>query len=208
MGQKINAHGVRIGINRGWRSTWYVPKDRYGDTIINDEKIRNYLTKELKSAGIGSIEIKRYSNKVEVEIKVARPGVVIGRGGTQIEIIKEKINKISNSKVNLKVLEMKTPDMSARIIADKVAEQLERRIVPKFAMSNEIEKASATGRVKGVRIWVSGRIKGVEIARTEKAQWGTIPLQTLGAEIDYAFTDVQVPNAGKQGIKVWVYRKK
>lgn len=207
MGQKINPTGFRLGVNKNWKSFWYVPKDKYGDTVYEDYKIRRFVRKELKSAGVERIGIRRYISKIEVEIKVARPGVVIGRGGTQIEEIKEKLNKLVGAKVELKVVEVKNPDISAQLIADRVAEQLERRIVPKFIMSKELEKAVESGKVDGVRIWVSGRIKGAEIARTEKVQWGTIPLQTLKADIRYAFSEAQVPNAGKHGIKVWVYSK-
>ena len=207
MGQKINPTGFRVGVNKNWKSFWYVPKDKYGDTVYEDYKIRRFVRKELKSAGVERIGIRRYISKIEIEIKVARPGVVIGRGGTQIEEIKEKLNKLVGAKVELKVVEVKNPDISAQLIADRVSEQLERRIVPKFIMSKELEKAVETGKVDGVRIWVSGRIKGAEIARTEKVQWGTIPLQTLKADIQYAFSEAQVPNAGKHGIKVWVYRK-
>ena len=207
MGQKINPKGFRIGVNKMWDSVWYMPKEQYGDCVNQDLKIRELLRKELRTAGVARIEIKRFMSKIEVDIEVARPGVVIGRGGTQIEEIKEKINKIIKGKIILKVLEVKDPDLSAQLIADKVVTQLERRVVPKFAMSSELEKAVATGKVIGIRIWVSGRIKGAEIARTEKTQWGVIPLQTLKAPIDYAFSEAFVPNAGKHGVKVWVLKK-
>jgi small subunit ribosomal protein S3 len=207
MGQKINPTGFRVGVNKKWKSSWYMPKDKYGDTAYDDYKIRRFVREKLRTAGIASIEIKRYMNKVEIEIQVARPGVVIGRGGKQIEEIKNHINKIANTKVDLKVVEVKDPETNARLIADRVVEQLERRIVPKFAMSKEIETVSNSGKVNGIRIWVAGRIKGAEIARTEKAQWGTLPLQKLSADIDYAAAEAQVPNAGKQGVKVWIYKK-
>lgn len=208
MGQKINPTGLRVGVRKSWKSFWYMPKHDYGDTVYIDQKIRKFVRKELRSAGVERIEIRRYLNKIEVEIKVARPGVVIGRGGAQVEEVKKKLNKIAGVKVELKVVEVKDPDISAQLIADRIIEQLERRIVPKFIMSKELEKASSSGKVKGVRIWVSGRIKGAEIARTEKLQWGTIPLQTLDADIDYALSEAQVPNAGRQGVKVWVYKGK
>lgn len=208
MGQKINPTGMRVGITKNWKSSWFMPKDKYGDTVYNDYKLRSYIREELKSAGVERIEIKRFLNKVEIEIRVARPGVVIGRGGTQIEQLKKNINKLIDGKVDLKVVEVKDPDISAKLIADRIVVQLERRMVPKFIMSKELEKAVNTGKIKGARIWVSGRIKGVEIARTEKTQWGMIPLQTLDADIDYAFSEAQVPNAGKQGIKVWICKGK
>ncbi|MBU0976430.1 MAG: 30S ribosomal protein S3 [Patescibacteria group bacterium] len=208
MGQKINPTGFRIAINKNWESVWYMPKEKYGKTVFDDFRIRNLLRKELKAAGVERVIIRRFVSKIEIEIRVARPGVVIGRGGEQIEKIKESINKMLKSKVELKVVEVKDPDTSAQLIADRIAEQLERRIVPKFIMSKELEKAVSTNKVKGIRIWVAGRIKGAEIARTEKTEWGTIPLQTLKARLDYATAEAQVPNAGKQGIKVWVYKGK
>ncbi|MBN2016138.1 30S ribosomal protein S3 [Candidatus Dojkabacteria bacterium] len=208
MGQKINATGLRVGIKKDWTSVWYTSKDKYGETVYQDYIIRKFIRKELRSAGVDSIEIRRYMKKVEIEIRVARPGVVIGRGGTQIEKLKESINKLVDNKVELKIVEVKDPEVSAQLIADRLVEQLERRVVPKFVMTKELEKAVATGKVRGIRIWVSGRIKGAEIARTEKVQWGTIPLQTLEADITYATSEAQVPNAGKQGVKVWIYKGK
>ncbi len=153
------------------------------------------------------MEIKRYIKKIEIEIQVARPGVVIGRGGEQIEEMKKEISRIAKGKVELKVVEVKNPDISAQLIADRIAEQLERRIVPKFVMATELEKAVNSGKIRGIRIWVSGRIKGAEIARAEKVEWGTVPLQNIFTDIDYAFAEAQVPNAGKHGVKVWVHRK-
>ncbi|MDD3648145.1 MAG: 30S ribosomal protein S3 [Candidatus Dojkabacteria bacterium] len=208
MGQKINPRGFRIAINKNWRSVWYMPKEKYGDMVYDDYRIRKFVKKELRAAGVERVIIKRYVSKIEIEIRVARPGVVIGRGGEQIEKIKESLNKMLKAKVELKVVEVKDPDSSAQLIADRIAEQLERRIVPKFIMSKEQEKAVSAGKIKGLRIWVSGRIKGAEIARTEKTEWGTIPLQTLKAKLDYATSEAQVPNAGKQGVKVWIYKGK
>ena len=207
MGQKVNPNGYRLSLRKNWESVWYMPKSEYGLTILSDEKIRTYVHKALKAAGVAKVEIKRYMNKVEIELAVARPGVVIGRGGTQIEDVKKAINKIAKSKVVLKVIEVKDPEISARLIADRIVTQLERRVVPKFIMSSEMEKAVGSGKIQGIRIVVGGRIKGALIARTEKVQWGVIPLQTLKADIDYAFCEAQVPNAGKQGIKVWVLKK-
>jgi len=208
MGQKIHPIGFRIGVNKTWKSMWYMPKDKYGDTVYEDFKIRNYIRKELRSAGIEKIEIKRFMSKIEIIIKVERPGVVIGRGGEQIEQLKKRINRMVGSKTDLKVVEVKDPEISARLIADRICEQLERRVVPKYIMSKEMEKALNSGKIEGIRILVSGRIKGAEIARTEKVQWGKIPLQTLKADIDYAFSEAQVPNAGKHGVKVMVLKKK
>lgn len=205
MGQKINPTGFRLNLNKGWRSLWYADTHSYKNLVHEDLKTREHIQKKLYSAGVHTVKIKRYMNKVLIEIIVARPGVVIGRGGSGIEELKNELDKVINGKVELKIIEVKNPDISAKIIAKNVAEQVERRIAPKIAMARELKKAKDTGKIKGIRIWVSGRIRGAEISRTEKRQWGTIPLQTLRADIDYALIHAQVPNAGKQGIKVWVY---
>lgn len=208
MGHKVNPNGFRLSINKSWLSSWFSTKENYGDLVKNDFDIRNFIKKELKTAGVEKIEIKRSASSIEILIKVARPGVVIGRGGAQIEKIKEQLKKFTGLKIDLRVMEVKNPEISAQLIALNVAEQLERRVVPKFVMSKEVEKAANSGKINGIKIWVSGRIKGTEIARTEKIQWGILPLQTISADIDYAFRDAQVPNAGKHGVKVWVYKKK
>lgn len=207
MGQKVDPRAIRIGINKYWNSIWYAEGKEYVDAFVQDRKAREYVKTKLENAGVEKVIVKRYLNKITVEIIVARPGVVIGRAGAEIEILKSELNKIFKSKVDVKVLEAKNPDVSARLIAQNIKGQLTRRIAPKFAMSRELEKAKSSGsNIKGIRIWVSGRIRGAEIARTEKVQWGTIPLSTLRADIDYAKETAQVPNAGLQGIKVWVYK--
>ncbi len=206
MGQKVNPVGIRLAINKAWKSTWYADKSTYATLLKSDLEVRKYIEKKLQSAGVHDIQIKRSMNKIVVEVTVARPGVVIGRGGAGIEEIKNDLNKLLKTNVDLKILEIKRPEVSARIIAQNVKEQLERRVVPKYTAQREIENARNSGEVKGIRIWVSGRIKGVEIARTEKFQWGTVPLQTLRADIDYYYLTAQVPNAGKHGIKVWVFK--
>lgn len=206
MGQKVNPNGFRLGVNKNWRSGWYATKQQYPDMVKKDLAVRKFLAENLKNAGLATTVIKRYANRIEINISVARPGVVIGRGGSGIEKIKEELKQILNSPVDLKVFEVKTPEASANLIADSIVNQLERRIVPKYACQRALETAKNVKEVKGVRIWVSGRIKGAEIARTEKFQWGTVPLQTLRADIDYAYLTAQVPNAGKHGIKVWVFK--
>lgn len=204
MGQKVNPTGFRIGVNKGWNSTWYAPKSQYADLMLEDIKIRDFIRVQLANAGVGTIEVKRSMNKILIEVKVARPGVVIGRGGAGIESLKKELNRMIKGTVDLKIFEIKRPEASARLIADNVANQVARRIVPKYAALREIENAKGSSVVKGIRIWVSGRIKGVEIARTEKFQWGSVPLQTLRTNLDYAFVEAQVPNAGRHGIKVWI----
>lgn len=205
MGQKINATGFRVGVNKGWGSFWYAPKDEYAKLLLDDLKIKKFIREKIEAAGVSAVKIKRSMNKVIIEVKVARPGVVIGRGGAGIEDLKKELNRMVKGEVELKVFEIKNPEIQARLIAENIKNQLTRRIVPKFAASREIENAKKSGQVKGIKIWVSGRIKGAEIARVEKFQWGSVPMQTLRANIDYAYVDAQVPNAGKHGIKVWVY---
>lgn len=206
MGNKANPTGLRIGINKGWNSYWYAPKEQYADYLHEDLKIRNFIMNKLVNAGIENVKIKRSMNKTMVEIKVARPGVVIGRGGAGIEELKLDVKKMVKGDVDLKIFEVKKPESVAKIVADNIKMQLERRVVPKYAATREIENAKNSLAIKGIRIWISGRIKGVEMARTEKFQWGSIPLQTLRADIDYCCVSAQVPNAGLHGIKVWIYK--
>lgn len=206
MGQKVNPIGIRLGVNKSWKSIWYADKANFAKQLQSDLKVRDFIHEKLKNAGVEDIKIKRSMNKVAVEVTVARPGVVIGRGGAGIEDLKKELNRILQSNVDVKIFEVKRPETSAKLIAQNIVGQLERRVVPKFVCQREIDNARNTGEIKGIRIWVSGRIKGAEIARTEKFQWGTVPLQTLRADIDYHFSDAQVPNAGKHGVKVWVYK--
>lgn len=205
MGQKVNATGFRIGVNKGWDSFWYAPKGDYKKLLLEDIKLREFIREKVKAAGINKVKIKRTMNKVLIELNVARPGVVIGRGGTGIEELKKELDKMVTGELQLKVFEIKKPELMARLIAENIGNQISRRIMPKFAAMREIENAKADPSLKGIKIWISGRIKGAEIARVEKFQWGAVPMQTLRANIDYSFIDAQVPNAGKHGIKVWVY---
>lgn len=207
MGQKIDPRSLRIGINRNWDSIWYAEGTDYMDSITEDRKIRKAITSKLDAAGVEKIVVKRSLNNILIEIVVARPGVVIGRGGAGIETLKKDLNKVIGKTAEIKIVEAKSPDTSAELIAQNIRNQVIRRVAPKYAMSREIEKAKNNPtKIKGIRIWVSGRIRGAEIARTEKDQWGTVPLATLRADIDYAKQEAQVPNAGIHGIKVWVYK--
>jgi small subunit ribosomal protein S3 len=205
MGHKVNPTAYRTGVNKGWSSMWYATKEQFGDYLHEDLKVKEFVSKKLVNAGVAEVKIKRSMNKVLVEIKVARPGIVIGRGGAGIEELKSNLKKMIKGDVDLKIFEVKKPEASAKLIADNIKAQLERRIVPKYAVSRELENAKNSNFVKGVRVWVSGRIKGAEIARTEKFQFGTVPLQTLRADVDYIQIEAMVPNAGKHGIKVWVF---
>lgn len=201
---KVHPIGFRVGINKNWSSRWYASKLDYADKFLSDDKAKKLIVERLKAAGIADVVIKRFINKVVAEVSVARPGVVIGRGGAGINQLKEDLGKLLKQSVEIKIFEVKNPETVARIIAENVAQQCEKRVNPKMAMSKALEAAKETGLVKGVEIWVAGRIKGAEIARREKIKWGTIPRHTLRADIDYAFTFAMVPGAGKHGIKVWV----
>ncbi len=207
MGNKVNPTGIRIGVNKAHLSTWFASsKKQYAEFILQDHKANTYLQKILGPAGIDSIVINHATNNVEVIINVARPGVVIGRGGKAIDEHKKYLNKIYKKKVDIKIVEVQSPDSSAAIIGYNVGEQCVRRVPPKVAIQKEIAKVKMSKGVKGVKISVSGRIKGAEIARTEKYSWGSVPLHTLRSDIDYAFHEVRVPNAGLHGIHVWVYK--
>lgn len=206
MGQKVHPTGFRIGVNQGWKTVAFSTKSSYAKDLLNDLKIREYIEEKLLVAGVASVKIRSFMNKLLIEIFAARPGVVIGRGGEGIETLKKDLNKIARKSVEVKLFEVKNPESSAKLVAEAVGAQLQKRIVPKFAAQREIEKAKTSNAIKGIKIQVAGRIKGAEIARTEKFQWGSIPLQTLRADIDFYFYDVSVPNAGKHGIKVWIYK--
>lgn len=205
MGQKIHATGFRIGINKPWRSKWFAKGSEYTDKLHGDLKVRAFIKEKLKAAGVDSVSIKRPSNKIEIEIKVARPGVVIGRGGAGIEELKKELNRLLKAKVDLTVGEVANPDLSARIVARRIADAIEHRAMPKIAVSKEVEKIKAAG-AKGIKIWVAGCIGGAQIARTEKVEWGSIPLQTLRADIDFAREAAKTVGFGIHGIKVWIYK--
>ncbi len=207
MGNKINPTGFRIGINKAHTSSWFATKKTYASSVLTDHIAREYLLKKLAPSGVADIYIKRTINTIGIDITVARPGVVIGRGGQAIELLKKHLSKIYKSKVDVKIIESKSPETQAAIVAYMVADQCMRRVPPKQAMQRELQKTKdAGGNVLGVKIWVSGRIKGTEISRTEKVTCGSVPLHTMRADIDYAFYPIRVPNAGLHGIKVWIYK--
>jgi small subunit ribosomal protein S3 len=201
---KINPIGFRLGVNKNWNSRWYASKEEYADKFLSDLKIRKLVNDKLKAAGVASVIIKRLINKILIEINVARPGVVIGRGGAGINQLKDDLTKLLKQNVDIKIFEIKNPDTVAKIVAENIAMQCERRVNPKMAASKAVDAAKETGIVKGIEIWVGGRIKGAEMARRETARWGTVPRHTIRSDIDYAFTTAQVPGAGKHGIKVWI----
>lgn len=201
---KINPIGFRIGVNKNWDSRWYANKHDYADRLLDDLKVKEEINKRLKPAGVAQVIIKRMINKVLIEVFVARPGIVIGRSGSGIQTLKDDLTKLLKQPVEVKPYEVKNPDAIAKLIAENIAIQCEKRIAPKIAMQKAVEAAMATGVVKGIAIWVGGRIRGADMAKVEKIQQGVVPRHTLRADLDYAFTFAQVPRAGKHGIKVWV----
>ena len=204
MGQKVNPHGLRVGVIKNWDSRWFVSDEKFGDTIVSDYKIRKYLKKELQSAGVPKIEIERDSQRVRVFIHCAKPGIVIGRGGAEIEKYKNELQKMVGMPVALNVVEVRQPDLDAQLVAENVAAQLERRIAFRRAMKMAIRNTMRLG-AKGIKISCSGRLAGAEIARSEHYHEGTIPLQTLRADIDYGFWEANT-TYGKIGVKVWIYK--
>ena len=204
MGQKVNPHGLRVGVIKDWDSRWYARPDKVGDLIVEDHKIREYLKKNLYSAGVPTIEIERDSAKVRVFIHCARPGVVIGKGGQEIEKLRASVEKLIGKPVALSIVEVRTPDTNAQLVAENIAQQLEKRIGFRRAMKNAIGRAMRMG-ARGIKVKCSGRLGGAEIARSEAYHEGTIPLQTLRADIDYGFAEAAT-TYGRIGVKVWIYK--
>ena len=204
MGQKVNPHGYRVGVFKDWDSRWIAKKDQFADYLVEDDKIRKFLKKKLYEAGISRIEIERAAKTISVSIYTARPGVVIGKGGTGIEAIKADLLKLTGKNVAVNIMEVKKPDIDAQLIAENVASQLERRIAFRRAMKGAIGRAMKTG-LKGIKIMCSGRLGGAEIARTEPYHEGSIPLQTIRADIDYGFAEAHT-TYGRIGVKVWTYK--
>ena len=208
MGQKVNPHGLRVGVIKDWDSRWYAREDKVGDLIVEDYKIREYLKKTLYSAGVPTIEIERDSNKVRIYIHCSRPGVVIGKGGAESAKIEKQLAKLTGKNVNLNIVEVKGTTTNAQLVAEDVASQLERRIAFRRAMKQVIRNAmQPRGGVpaKGIKVTCSGRLAGADIARVESYHEGTIPLQTLRADIDYGFAEANT-TYGKVGVKVWIYK--
>ena len=205
MGQKVNPHGFRVGVIKDWNSKWYADKKSFADNLVEDFKIREFLKSKLYTAGISKIEIERAAKRVKINIHTAKPGMVIGRGGSGIEVIKQDMKKIVVDKnVLINIVEVKFAENNAQLMAESVASQLEKRISFRRAMKQTIQRAMRTG-VKGVKTACAGRLGGAEIARTEHYHEGTIPCQTLRADIDYGFAEANTVY-GKIGVKVWVYR--
>jgi len=203
MGQKVNPHGFRVGVIKDWDSRWYAREDKVGDLIVEDYNIRKYLKELLFSAGVPKIEIERDNAKVRIFIHCSRPGVVIGKGGAEIERLRMDIEKRIGKPVALSIVEVKNPDTNAQLIAEGIAAKLEKRIGFRRAMKNAMSRAMRLG-VRGIKVMVSGRLGGAEIARSEAYHEGTIPLQTIRADIEYGFAEAAT-TYGRIGVKVWVY---
>ena len=204
MGQKVNPHGIRVGVIKDWDSKWYADAD-FSDNLVEDYNIRKFVKKKLYSAGISKIEIERASDRVQVFIYTAKPGVVIGKGGADIEKLKAEVQKLTTKKLSIDIKEIKRPDGDSQLVAENIALQLENRVSFRRAMKSVMSRAMKTPGVKGIKTSVSGRLGGADMARTEFYSEGTIPLQTLRADIDYGFAEAST-TYGKVGVKVWIYK--
>ena len=204
MGQKVNPHGLRVGVIKDWDSRWYASDEKVGDLIVEDQKIRKYLKKTLYGAGVPKIEIERSNEVVTIFLHCARPGMVIGKGGEQIEQYRLAVEKLIGKKVRLNIVEVRNPDMNAQLVAENIAQQLEKRISHRRAMKNSMARAMRAG-AKGIKVCCSGRLGGREIAGVEHYHEGTIPLQTIRADIEYGFAEAAT-TFGRIGVKVWIYK--
>lgn len=204
MGQKVNPVGLRIGIIRDWESKWFANKKDYSDLLNEDLRIRNYILKRLKDAAVASVDIERAANRINVTINTAKPGMVIGKGGSEVDALRNRLNALTGKRVHISISEIKTPDLMAQLVAENIALQLSRRVSFRRAMKQGIQRTMRAG-AKGIRVQVSGRLGGAEIARTEGYSEGTVPLHTLRADIDYALAEAHT-TYGRIGVKVWIYR--
>jgi len=204
MGQKVNPHGLRVGVIKDWDSRWFAKDDVFGDILVEDYNLRKTLKKQLYAAGVPKIEIERDASKVRIHIHCAKPGLVIGKGGAEIEKLRQQCEKMLGKPVIINIVEVRQPDLSAQLVAENIASQLERRISFRRAMKQCIGRSMKLG-AKGIKTMVSGRLGGAEIARQEKYHDGTIPLQTIRADIDYGFAEART-TYGKIGVKVWIYK--
>lgn len=204
MGQKVNPHGLRVGIIKDWDSKWYADKKNFAGYLIEDNKIREYVKKKMFTAGIDKIEIERSANRVKLNVYTAKPGMVIGKGGQGVDELRIKLEKMTGKTIIVNVEEIKVPELSAQLVAENIAGQLERRISFRRAMKQSIQRTMRSG-AKGIKTAVSGRLGGADMARTEGYSEGNIPLHTLRANIDYGFSEADT-TYGKLGIKVWIYK--
>jgi small subunit ribosomal protein S3 len=204
MGQKVNPHGLRVGVIKDWDSRWYASDADFSDYLVEDYNIRKYLKKKLASAGVSKIEIERASDRVRVIVFTAKPGVIIGKGGTEIDKTRAEIEKMTGKKVKMDITEIKRPDRDAQLVAENIAQQLENRVSYRRAMKSCMGRTMKAGAL-GIKASCAGRLGGADIARTEFYSEGTIPLQTLRADIDYGFAEADT-TYGKVGVKVWIYK--
>ena len=204
MGQKINPHGFRVGVIKDWDSRWFANKSTFGDTLVEDYNVRNYIKKSLYAAGVPRIEIERFADKVKIHIHCAKPGIVIGRGGAEIEKLRIAVEGMIKKPVAINIIEVKQPDIEAQLVAESIAAQLENRVSFRRALKQAIGKAMKLG-ARGIKTRVAGRLGGAEIARAESYHEGTIPLQTIRADIDYGTAEAHT-TYGRIGVKVWVYK--
>ena len=204
MGQKVSPTGLRIGVNKDWESKWMAPKKDFAKYLYNDVKIREYLEKKLKDAGVSKIEIERNNKKCEVIIHTSKPGVVIGRGGEEIKVLKNKLSKLVDENINVSIMDVKNVDLNATLVAQSIAKQIESRAPFRAAQKKAIRAAMKAG-AKGIKTLVSGRLNGVEMARSEGYSEGNVPLHTIRADVDYANSEADT-TFGKIGVKVWIYK--
>lgn len=204
MGQKVNPHGLRVGVIKDWDSRWFAKKNEFGDLLVEDYKIRQRLKKELYASGVSNIEIERDANKARITIHCAKPGMVIGRSGAEIDKLRLALEKMTGKELSINIEAVRNADVNAQLVAENIASQLERRIAFRRAMKQSIQRAMRLG-AKGIKTSVSGRLNGADIARSESYHEGTIPLQTLRADIDYGFAEAKT-TYGIIGVKVWIYR--
>jgi len=215
MGQKVNPHGLRVGVIKDWDSRWFANKADFGDTLVEDYNVRNFIMKSLNRrsknpadkcvyAGVPKVEIERFADKVRIHIHCAKPGIIIGRQGAEIEKLRTQLEAMMKKQVFINILEVKQPDMDAQLVAEKIAHDLEDRVSFRRAMKQSIGRSMRLG-AKGIKVKVSGRLAGAEIARSESYHEGTIPLQTIRADIDYGFAEADT-TYGKLGVKVWIYK--
>lgn len=204
MGQKVDPRGLRLGISRDWDARWYANKKNFPSLLLEDIKIRNHIKNKLYGAGISRIYIERTVNRVRIAIHTAKPGVVIGRGGSEVEVLRKEVEKLTGRQVSINIVEVKTPELDAQLLAENIAAQLQRRIAFRRAMKQAVGRAMKMG-AKGIRIAVAGRLAGAEIARTEWYSEGKVPLHTLRAGIDYGLAEAKT-TFGKIGVKVWIYK--
>ncbi|RFU70238.1 30S ribosomal protein S3 [Bacillus sp. V59.32b] len=203
MGQKVNPIGLRIGIIRDWESKWYAGKD-YADLLHEDLRVREYIAKRLSDASVSKVEIERAANRINISVHTAKPGMVIGKGGTEVEALRKALNQLTGKRVHINIIEIKRADLDAKLVAENIARQLENRVSFRRAQKQAIQRTMRAG-AQGIRTQVSGRLGGADIARAEHYSEGTVPLHTLRADIDYAHAEADT-TYGKLGVKVWIYR--